>query len=173
MGHPAEAWNNAPTAPGSPGGGYRGNTEANMGVGDYKFDYSYQTKGSTTTVTDTLTSADVNLSVTTTLPTWDGYSGASGAEQKQWDQLAGGLSEHENGHKTIAEQGANALDKSLPGTKSTATGSNLPDAQKNADTALGQKVEQKHQDAVNTTQNNQNDYDKRTDHGAKPDKKQD
>jgi hypothetical protein len=29
----------------------------------------------------------------------------------------GGLSDHENGHKSIAEQGTNALYKSLPGTK--------------------------------------------------------
>ena len=135
----------------------------------YPFDYSYKTSGTTTTVTDTLTSADVNLSVTITLPTWDGYSSASPAEQKQWDSLAGGLKEHEDGHKTIAEQGAAALDKSLPGTTGTGTGNSLPGAQKSADAALGQQVSDKHQDAVTTTQKNQDSYDSRTNHGAQPD----
>jgi len=164
----AEAWNNAPAASGI-SGGYRGNTETNIGVGNYTFDYSYKTSGTTTTVTDTLTSADVNLSVTITLPTWDGYSSASPAEQKQWDSLAGGLKEHEDGHKTIAEQGAAALDKSLPGTTGTGTGNSLPGAQKSADAALGQQVSDKHQDAVTTTQKNQDSYDSRTNHGAQPD----
>ena len=164
----AEAWNNAPAASGI-SGGYRGNTDTNIGVGNYSFDTSSKSIGTTTTVTDTLTSADVNLSVTITLPAWDGYSSATPAEQQQWDSLAGGLKDHEDGHKTIAEQGANALDKSLPGTSATGTGNGLPGAQKSAADALGQKVEDKHQGAVQNTQQNQDAYDKRTDHGAKPD----
>ena len=164
----AEAWNNAPAASGIPGG-YRGNTETNMGVGDYKFSYTYTTTPSSATVTDTLTSADVNLTVTTTLPTWDGYSTASASEKSQWDQLSGSLNDHEQGHKEIAEQGANALDKSLPGTQATGTGKTLPDAQNSANTALGDKVQQKQQGAVNSTQAQQNAYDQRTDHGQKPD----
>jgi RHS repeat-associated protein len=164
----AEAWNNAPAASGI-GGGYRGNTETNIGVGNYNFSYTYTTTGASATVTDTLTSADVNLTVTTTLPTWDGYNSASAGEKSQWDQLSGSLSDHEQGHKDIAEQGANALDKSLPGTQATGTGKTLPDAQSSANTALGDKVQQKQQGAVNNTQTQQNAYDQRTDHGAKPD----
>lgn len=52
----------------------------------------------------------------------------------------GGLSDHENGHKSIAEQGANALDKSLPGTKATVTGSSVPDARTKADTLVDKDV---------------------------------
>ena len=170
----AEAWNNAPAASGI-AGGYRGNTDTNIGVGNYNFSYTSTTNGSSATVTDTLTSADVNLTVTTTLPTWDGYSTASATEQNQWNQLAGGLSDHEQGHKDIAEQGANALDKSLPGTQATGTGKTVPDAQSSANAALGDKVQEKQQGTVNNTQAQQNAYDQRTDHGAKPDpqKKQD
>jgi predicted secreted Zn-dependent protease len=170
----AEAWNNAPAEAAKNGvpGGFPGDTKTSTGIADdYHFDVSTQKNGSTTTVTDTVTSADVNLSVTTTLPKWSGYSGASADEQKQWDQLSGGLSDHEDGHKTIAEKATDALDKALPGTTATGTGTSAKNARANADDSLQQNLQQKQQQAVSDAQKEQDDYDKRTDHGTKPDPK--
>ncbi len=167
-----EAWNNAPKVSGI-AGGYRGNTDTNIGVGHYDFNYKYQSGPSGTTVTDTVKSTDVNLSVTTTLVTWDGYKDASPEEQKQWDSFAGDLQDHENGHKEIAEKAAGDLDKSLPGTTATGSGKNLTDARKDADSKLSGKIEDKHQQTVQDTQKKQDAYDKKTEHGVHQERKND
>jgi RHS repeat-associated protein len=158
-----EAWNNAPAAAGL--GGYRGNTDWSIGVGHYDFNRSLQTNNGTQTVTDTVTSGDVNLSVTITLPKWDGYSSASPEEQKQWDSLTGNLQDHEKGHQDIAEKNADSLDKSLPGTKASGTSDTVPDATKKADSALGDTLHDKQNTTVDNTRQQQQTYDKKTNHG--------
>jgi RHS repeat-associated protein len=164
-----EAWSNAARAPGRDG--YQGSTDWNIGVGHY--DFSRNSNASGTTVTDTVTKADVNLTVTTTVPTWDGYKDASPDEQKQWDQHIAGTNEHEGGHKDIAEKAADALDKSLPGTTATGTGKSLPGATKDADTKLGAKIEDKHQATVNDAQAKSDRYDAKTQHGTHQERKND
>jgi RHS repeat-associated protein len=44
----------------------------------------------------------ISATITVTLPTWDGYSSASQAEQKVWDDAIAGLKDHEEGHVVIA-----------------------------------------------------------------------
>jgi predicted secreted Zn-dependent protease len=104
---------------------------------------------------------------------WDGYDSASPEEQKQWDSLMGGLQDHENGHKDIAEKGANDLDKSLPGTSAKGTGKNLPGAKKDADAKLKDAVTDKQKKTVNDTQAKSEKYDQKTEGGKHQERKND
>jgi len=87
--------------------------------------YSYQTTNGNVTVTTTVTSDTITLNQNVQLPQWDGYSKASPDEQKTWDDAVSKLQGHETDHEDINRAGADALDKSLPGTTSTATGKDL------------------------------------------------
>jgi RHS repeat-associated protein len=161
-----EAWANAKAASGIPGG-YRGNTDTNIGVGAFKFDYSTSVTKSDVTVTDTLTSADVNLTVTITLPNWTGYNAASDDDKKQWDQLSSGLAQHEDQHKSIAEDEAKKLDTGLSGTQGVGTAGTQAAAKKAADTLLGTNIQDKHAAVVTETQKRHDKLDADTDHGGK------
>lgn len=163
----AEAWNNAPgpaAAAGIPDGN-RGNTAWSMQVGPYNYDPSLQTSDSSATVTETVSSGDVLLTVTTQLPVWDGYSSASPAEQKKWDDMTSNLKGHEDGHKAIDEKNANSLDKSLPGTTGTGTAPTVPEAETKAKDALSDNLHSKQNDAVQKTAAENKAYDDKNHHG--------
>jgi RHS repeat-associated protein len=81
--------------------------------------------GGNLSVTTTVTDDTIQLNQNVQLPQWDGYSSASPADQKAWDQSVGQLQQHETDHENINKAGADALDKSLPGTSASATGKTL------------------------------------------------
>jgi RHS repeat-associated protein len=111
--------------------------------------YSYQTTNGNVTVTTTVTSDTITLNQNVQLPQWDGYSKASPDEQKTWDDAVSKLQGHETDHEDINRAGADALDKSLPGTTSTATGKDLDPtvkaSQNNNDAAVQNKVDASNQ----------------------------
>jgi predicted secreted Zn-dependent protease len=115
----------------------------------------------------TITSADVDLTVVITMPKWVEEGQASSEDQKSWDSAMDSLQGHENGHKEIAEQGAAALDKSLPGTKVIGTGTTSSEAQGSAMKKLSTAVSQKAKANVAATNDKQKQYDTQTDHGRK------
>ena len=67
--------------------------------------------------TAAVTSADVNLNQTITMPVWTDRDKAPPGEQKAWDQGMATLKTHEDGHTQINREEAKKLDESLPGTK--------------------------------------------------------
>ncbi|HEY1809167.1 MAG TPA: RHS repeat-associated core domain-containing protein, partial [Acidobacteriaceae bacterium] len=147
-------------------GGFAGNTHYDM---NFTYDFSRASSASgngSVTVTDTVTSDVVNLQQTITLPQWDGYDKASPEEQKAWDSAVKQLDSHEHEHVEINRAGADALDKSLPGTTGTATGKGLDPTTKAADNNLKSAVNDK--STANQQQTNQNNQhlDACTNHGT-------
>jgi RHS repeat-associated protein len=118
--------------------------------------YTYQTTDANVTVTTTVTSDTITLNQNVQLPQWDGYSKASPEDQKTWDDATSKLQGHETDHENINRAGADALDKSLPGTTSSATGKSLDPtvkaSQNNNDAAVQSKADANQQ---TTNQNNQ------------------
>ena len=118
-------------------------------------------------VTYTVKSADVMLTQTVTLPNWVDSGSASPQEQSAWNQGQQTLKAHELGHVDINRSQAEKLDKSLPGTSGTGiaptTKTAATEAQKRVAGAIGGKVKTN----VAETNRQQQQYDKRTDHGRK------
>jgi predicted secreted Zn-dependent protease len=56
------------------------------------------------------------------MPTWAEHDSASPQEQQSWDQTVATLQKHEEGHEEINHQGAQELDKTVPGTTGYGTG---------------------------------------------------
>ena len=130
--------------------------------------YSSQTTSGSVTVTTTVTSDTITLDQNVQLPHWDGYSKASPEDQKTWDEAVDKLQGHETDHEDINRAAADALDKSLPGTTSTATGKSLDPtvkaSQNNNDAAVQNKV-----DASNQSRDQKNNQlDACTNHGTHP-----
>ena len=118
------------------------------------------------TVKDTVTSDVITLKQTVELPKWDGYDKASPAEQKAWDTATGQLKDHETQHEDINRAGADALDKALPGTSSSATGKSLDPTAKAADNKLNKAVDAKADANSQTTKQNNQHLDACTNHGT-------
>ncbi len=118
------------------------------------------------TVTTTVTSDTITLNQVVQLPKWDGYSKASPEDQKTWDNAVTNLQNHETEHEDINRAGADALDKSLPGTTSTAAGKDLDAtvkaSQNNNNDAVQAKVDANNQ----ATQQQHEQLDKCTNHGT-------
>jgi RHS repeat-associated protein len=73
-------------------------------------------------VTLTVTDVTVNLNIQENIPEWVEYNAASPTDQAAWDAELNQAKPHEEGHAAIAETGAQALDKKLPGTRGVGTG---------------------------------------------------
>jgi RHS repeat-associated protein len=130
-------------------------------------------EGVSVTATETLTSADVILNQTITLPKWVESGTASPEEQTNWNTEVGQLKGHELGHADINREQAQKLDKSLPGTSGTAAAPTSAQAYKAAGQQLTQKLNQKVRATGAETKTQHQQYDKRTDHGRKkPDEKE-
>jgi RHS repeat-associated protein len=149
--------------------GHAGMTTPIIGA---NYSFSSKTSPSTNgnvTVTDTVTKDTVNLQQTIELPKWDGRDNASPEEQKTWDSAASDLQTHENTHADQNRESADALDKSLPGTKASATGK--PGDKKNPPgKAAEQKLNGAVQDKINNTvkdiNQKSNQLDEKTHHGT-------
>jgi RHS repeat-associated protein len=124
--------------------------------------------GGNVSVTSTVTSDTITLNQTVTLPMWDGYDKASPADQKSWDSAVGQLKDHETQHEDINRAGADALDKSLPGTQASATGAKLDPTVKSSQNNLNGAVQQKVDTSQAQTNQKQQKLDQDTDHGRKP-----
>jgi RHS repeat-associated protein len=149
----------------TPDGDHAGMTTANQSWSTSTSWTSTQSNGNIT-VTTTVTDDTITINQNVQLPQWDGYSQASPDEQKAWDTAVGQLQGHETQHEDINRAGADALDKSLPGTKASATGKDLDPtvkaSQNNNNAAVQQKVDANQQ---TTNQNNQH-LDACTNHGT-------
>jgi RHS repeat-associated protein len=149
----------------TPDGDHAGMTTANQSWSTSTSWTSTQSNGNIT-VTTTVTDDTITINQNVQLPQWDGYSQASPDEQKAWDTAVGQLQGHETQHEDINRAGADALDKSLPGTKASATGKELDPtvkaSQNNNNAAVQQKVDANQQ---TTNQNNQH-LDACTNHGT-------
>jgi hypothetical protein len=99
------------------------------------------------------------------LPKWDSYDKASSADQKTWDQAVDKLQSHETDHENTNREGADALDKSLPGTSETGTAKNANTAKTTADQKLDSAVQQKFKENQQQTDKNNQALDDCTNHG--------
>ena len=112
----------------------------------------------------TLTKADVKLDQTVELPAWHS---SNPSEQVAFDASAAKLEKHELEHVEINREEADKLDKSLPGTTGTATGSTGQEAAQNAYNDMHKDVQQKSDDAQNSADRRNQELDKKTSHGTK------
>ena len=117
--------------------------------------------------TSEVKSADVKLDQTITLPSWAEQTKSSPEEQKAFTDAVSGLKEHEEGHAAINRQQAQKLDKSLPGTTGRGQGKTPQDALNKATKNMVQKENNKAQQNNAQTRTQQQEYDKKTDHGRK------
>src|SRR5713226_5570757 len=119
-----------------------GNTSASMRVAykDVSVERTPGTEATGSTAFAEVKSADVILQQTITTPTWAEHDSASPQEQQAWDQGAATLQKHEEGHAEINRQGAQKLDKEVPGTTGYGTGKTPGDAQKNAVNQMNNNV---------------------------------
>ena len=106
-------------------------------------------------------------SITVSLPNWVEYSlpSTSQADRDRWDQWVGDLKKHENGHVAIGKAYLPELQKALQkdiGITATAVGKNKDSAVKLASSKI---ILTNYNNAVNSAQNRQNDFDDITDHG--------
>jgi RHS repeat-associated protein len=146
-----------------------GNTSASMRVvyKDVSVDVTPGTEATGSTAFVEVKSADVILQQTITTPTWAEHDSASSEEQQAWDQEAATLQKHEEGHAEINRQGAQTLDKQIPGTTGYGTGKTPGEAQKNATNQMNNTVKKDIQQNQNQTAQKQREYDQKTDHGRK------
>jgi len=112
-------------------------------------------------------SANVNLEQTTTTPEWSERDQAPAEEQQAWDKSMQDLKEHEAGHQEINREAAQKADSSLPGARGSATGQTPQEA---VDKATKNAVQPKVDRATQQANEQNKEYDKKTDHGRKPDK---
>jgi predicted secreted Zn-dependent protease len=124
-------------------------------------------EGLAVTDVETVKSADVNLTQTTTMPNWVEQNQASPEDQAAWNNEMSSLKEHEDGHGDINRQGAHELDKSLPGTKGVGGGSTAAQAHTAANKKLSAAIKQKETANQQNTQKRNADYDQKTQHGLK------
>jgi RHS repeat-associated protein len=124
-------------------------------------------EGLAVTDVETVKSADVNLTQTTTMPNWVEQNQASPEDQAAWNNEMSSLKEHEDGHGDINRQGAHELDKSLPGTKGVGGGSTAAQAHAAANKKLSASIKQKETANQQNTQKRNADYDQKTQHGLK------
>ena len=109
------------------------------------------------------------MNQTIELPKWDGRDAASPEDQKAWDSAASDLQNHENTHADQNRESADALDKSLPGTKASATGNPKDKANppKNAaEQKLNDKVQNKVSDTSKDMERKAQQLDEKTHHGT-------
>jgi RHS repeat-associated protein len=146
-------------------GGYSGMTTPALSWSVQSSWNSTPAAGGEVNVTSTVTSDTITLNQTVQLPQWDGYSKASPEDQKTWDTQVGQLKDHETQHEDINRAGADALDKSLPGTQASATGAKLDPTVKASQNNLNGAVQQKVDSSQAATGQKQQQLDKDTDHG--------
>jgi RHS repeat-associated protein len=145
-----------------------GKTSGPMKVIDIRTQWSVQGyEGTYVTAQETLTSADVDLEQTITLPTWANESQASPEEKAAWDNAMTQLDDHEKGHAAINRDQSHKLDASLPGTSGSGGAPKSTDAFKEANAKLSQKLNQKVSANAAETNTRQVNYDKNTGHGTK------
>jgi RHS repeat-associated protein len=152
---------------GPDGNGYAGMTTPSVSV-SWSSEPSGSIANGSATVTQTITSDTVTLSNTVQLPQWTGSSQASPAEQAAFSTAVGQLKGHEDQHVGDNRAAANALDKSLPGTKATATAPTAQAASNAAVAKVQTKVDAKVAGATADMTNRAATLDKNTDHGKKP-----
>ena len=152
---------------GADGNGYAGMTTPS-------FSLSFLTAASGTvgngsaTVTQTVLSDTVTLNNTVQLPQWTGAANASPADQATFNGAVGQLKSHEDQHVGDSRAAADKLDKSLPGTKATATAPTAAAAGNAATAQVQKKVDAKAAGATADMTNRAAVLDKNTDHGRKP-----
>jgi predicted secreted Zn-dependent protease len=112
-----------------------------------------------TEVSEEVSSVTVKLDVTENIPQWTEYNSASTEDKASWDTLIGDIKPHEEGHAEIAEKGAQAIDKALPGTRGIGVGSTTSAAAKQATARLNAAVKKKEQAQAAKTQSEQNAWD--------------
>ncbi len=147
-------------------GDFAGQTSLSIHV-SYSFSSESASTTSGATVTDTITSDTVTSNQKIELPDWTGRNEASADDHKTWDSAVSTLMGHEEGNADINRQGADNLDKSLPGTKASGAGPDAQAAGKSAEQNLGGKVQDKIRTSLSDTEKNNASYDSRTDHGRK------
>ena len=110
-------------------------------------------------VTGTVPDVKVTVSITTTLPNWTGYAGASASDQKAWDTSLAALKTHEDGHAAIDRAGVKEIKSAILGTTATASGASYQQAQSKMLTKLGDLVATKFKAAIAANQKRNDDYD--------------
>jgi RHS repeat-associated protein len=149
--------------PGSDGNTYAGKTTPELAV-TYDTALSGKTGNGTATVTQTITTDKVSLTNTVELPKW---TGSDPAEQAAFDKSVGQLKGHEEQHVADNVAAAGALDKSLPGTRSTATKTTVEAATVASGAGLKTKVDAKLAGSFADMTNSAAKLDNQTDHGKK------
>jgi RHS repeat-associated protein len=104
-------------------------------------------------------SVTVKLDIQENIPEWTEYSSASPEDKQSWDKEIAVIKPHEEGHAAVAENGAHAIDKALPGTRGVATGSNKTDAIKKAGAKLKVAKDKKVRDQAAKTKAEQTAWD--------------
>jgi RHS repeat-associated protein len=151
---------------GPDGQGYAGMTTPSLSV-SWSSEPSGTLANGSATVTQTITSDTVTMGNTVQLPEWTGSAQASPAERDAFNTAVGQLKDHENQHVSDNRAAANALDKSLPGTKATATASTVQAASRAAGAKVQTKVDAKVAGATADITNRAATLDKNTNHGVK------
>lgn len=110
-------------------------------------------------VTGTVSSVNVTVSITTTLPHWTGYAAASASEQKAWDSSLAALKSHEAGHAAIDRASVQTIKSAIQGTTASASGNSLQQTQSRMLAKLGALVQTRFKAAVAANQRRNDDYD--------------
>lgn len=103
-----------------------------------------------------ITTVSSNLDVTFTLPKWTTRDKADKNTIKQWDRYYKALIQHENGHKNIAVQAAENIEKEILGLGPSSSCKGLE-----------QKANQAGKKTLNKYIALEKEYDKKTNHGMK------
>lgn len=157
-------------------GKFAGDTKASIRIRPTPFFSANATppKNGQTTVTATLRNIIIEANTTVTMPTWDGYAGASAEDQAAWDAFVKQLDAHEDGHVEINKQEAEKLkteiEAVLPGSATFRTVSRSAAAGfSQARRALNQPAIQSTIDrGLSRYESRNTDYEKKSEHRLSP-----